>query len=207
MVYWKKAGAAMCAAAKGGQDMETKKQDVRITKTQRSLVQALLALLENQSFAKITINDICNEAMVSRSTFYAHFEDKYRLLEFSLRELNHRVFADAQETGLRELLVDILDRMQQNAKTLRNLLVAELDIELIEMFRQHFIAMFQNMLERRELAGKIPVARVEVVASFYAAGVSQTIALWIAKKLPISTEEMADILYEMMQGLERRQAE
>ena len=183
--------------------MAEKKQDVRVTKTQRFLSQALLALLENQSFDKITINDICGEAMVSRSTFYAHFEDKYQLLHFSIQEVERRIFGDFQDRELREILLVTLKGMQENAKTLRNLLVAKRDIELIEMFRQQFIAIFENMLQARGLEGKMPASRVEIVASCYAAGVSQTTLLWVARKLPVSTEEMADTLCELLQGLEQ----
>jgi AcrR family transcriptional regulator len=57
-----------------------KKEDVRIVKTKKALFSALLYLLERHSFVKITVNDICVEAMVSRTAFYTHFQDKYDLL-------------------------------------------------------------------------------------------------------------------------------
>ena len=50
-------------------------QDIRITKTHMALSKTLMDLLEKKSFQKITVNDICQDAMVSRSTFYMHFED------------------------------------------------------------------------------------------------------------------------------------
>lgn len=37
-------------------------------------------LLTKESFSKITINEIADEAMIHRSTFYTHFNDKYDLL-------------------------------------------------------------------------------------------------------------------------------
>ena len=183
--------------------MANKKQDVRVTKTQRSLSQALHSLLESQSFDKITINDICGEAMVSRSTFYAHIEDKYQLLHFSIGEVERHIFGDLRDKELRAVLLVTLENVQENVKILRNLVVAELDIELIEMFRQHFIAIFEDMLPALGQADEVPSAKVEVAASFYAAGVAQTTLLWIAKKLPITTEEMVDTLYELIQGLDR----
>jgi putative transcriptional regulator len=49
--------------------------------------------LRTKSFAKITVNDICDTAMVSRSTFYTHFEDKFFLLNTAIdkiiEQLNH----------------------------------------------------------------------------------------------------------------------
>jgi AcrR family transcriptional regulator len=65
----------------------TKKEDLRIIKTHKALQSALGTLLESRSFNKITVYDICKEAMVSRATFYVHFRDKYDLLSFWLNQL------------------------------------------------------------------------------------------------------------------------
>jgi len=43
---------------------------------------AVLKLLNRRNFEKITVNDICEEALVSRATFYAHFNDKYDLFKY-----------------------------------------------------------------------------------------------------------------------------
>lgn len=56
-------------------------EDVRIIKNKRAIESALLHLLQKKEFSKITTQDICREALVSRSTFYAHYLDKYDLLE------------------------------------------------------------------------------------------------------------------------------
>jgi len=58
-----------------------KKEDLRITKTKRDLRVALIYLLKDLPFEKVTIGDVCEKAMVNRMTFYKHFKDKYDLLE------------------------------------------------------------------------------------------------------------------------------
>jgi AcrR family transcriptional regulator len=55
--------------------------DPRIYKTLRSIDQALLSLLREHPFQKITIEMICTAAMVNRSTFYKYYADKYALLD------------------------------------------------------------------------------------------------------------------------------
>lgn len=45
------------------------------------IIKAMVALLEVEKFDHITIKQICAESGVHRSTFYAHFEDKYQLME------------------------------------------------------------------------------------------------------------------------------
>lgn len=56
-------------------------QDVRKIKTERDLQQALLQLLTTQALRQITVAQICQQSLTSRSTFYAHYLDKYDLLE------------------------------------------------------------------------------------------------------------------------------
>ncbi|MFC6254059.1 TetR/AcrR family transcriptional regulator [Secundilactobacillus hailunensis] len=54
--------------------------DKRIIKTERDIKQAFLTLLKTTPFQKISVNQVCDQALVSRSTFYEHFQDKYDLL-------------------------------------------------------------------------------------------------------------------------------
>lgn len=48
--------------------------------TQRLLREALINLLNHKHFEAITINEITQEAYVTRSTFYRYYDDKYELL-------------------------------------------------------------------------------------------------------------------------------
>jgi AcrR family transcriptional regulator len=55
--------------------------DPRIRRTRELLQQALAKLLENREFEKISVQDITDAATVNRATFYAHYPDKFALLE------------------------------------------------------------------------------------------------------------------------------
>lgn len=50
-------------------------------RTDRDITNALLSVMERKSFEKITVQDILDEAMINRSTFYQHFTDKFAILE------------------------------------------------------------------------------------------------------------------------------
>lgn len=54
--------------------------DLRIRRTRKALWEALIDLVVEKGLHAITITDITRRAMVNRSTFYAHFEDKEDLL-------------------------------------------------------------------------------------------------------------------------------
>ena len=50
--------------------------------TKRALAESLKSLMRENPFTKITIEDICDTAGVSRRNFYRHFLDKYELLNW-----------------------------------------------------------------------------------------------------------------------------
>ncbi|WP_125767193.1 TetR/AcrR family transcriptional regulator [Lapidilactobacillus wuchangensis] len=56
------------------------KPDLRVQKTEKALANALIELLQQFSFTEITIDQICQQAIVGRSTFYNHYVDKYELM-------------------------------------------------------------------------------------------------------------------------------
>jgi AcrR family transcriptional regulator len=60
--------------------------DPRVKRTLQLLQTAFDELLEEKGFPNITVNDIAERAQVNRATFYLHFEDKYALLRYTLRE-------------------------------------------------------------------------------------------------------------------------
>lgn len=63
------------------------KEDPRITRTRALLINALGGLMQEKSFEAITVSEIAQRATVNRVTFYAHFQDKYELLEAWTRQL------------------------------------------------------------------------------------------------------------------------
>ena len=62
------------------------KLDPRVKRTRGLLQRALTDLLSEKRFHTITVQDITERADVNRTTFYAHFEDKYALLNYRVRE-------------------------------------------------------------------------------------------------------------------------
>ena len=64
-----------------------KKTDLRIQKTYLALQNAFVALLEEERFEELTVNQLCDKAMIRRATFYKHFADKYEFFAFYIREV------------------------------------------------------------------------------------------------------------------------
>lgn len=67
--------------------------DLRILKTRHLLIDALLDILKTKTDkTSIKVLDICKKANISSITFYKHFNNKVKLLEYSIKEqLNNRL--------------------------------------------------------------------------------------------------------------------
>ena len=57
-----------------------------------SLQEALLVLLGEQPYHKISVTDLSERSGLTRSTFYAHFQTKDELLESILEEILDQFF-------------------------------------------------------------------------------------------------------------------
>ena len=60
--------------------------DPRVKRTRGLIQQSFMELLAEKGFRAVTVQDITERAVVNRTTFYAHFPDKYSLLEESIRQ-------------------------------------------------------------------------------------------------------------------------
>ena len=94
------------------------KIDPRIKRTRKLLLDAFISLIAEKSFEDITVQDIAARATVNRATFYAHFVDKYALVDTLIREsfaqlLQRRLIThtgSAQE-HLRQLFLAVTDHL------------------------------------------------------------------------------------------------
>jgi len=62
------------------------KNDPRARRTRQLLQQAMNELMSEKRFPEITVQDITARAEVNRATFYAHFVDKYDLVNAIIRD-------------------------------------------------------------------------------------------------------------------------
>jgi AcrR family transcriptional regulator len=92
---------------------EEEKLDPRVKRTRQMLDQAFVELLAEKGFDAVNVQDVTARAGVNRATFYAHFTDKFDLLDYSIRE------AFRQEIKSR-----LLDSCHFSMQNLHHLIVA-----------------------------------------------------------------------------------
>jgi AcrR family transcriptional regulator len=63
------------------------KLDPRVKRTRGLLEQAFMEITMEKGFHAVSVQDITEKAGVNRATFYAHFPDKFALLDHSIRRM------------------------------------------------------------------------------------------------------------------------
>jgi AcrR family transcriptional regulator len=95
---------------------EEERLDPRVKRTRNLILNAFEELLPEKGFQSLTVQDITDKAEINRATFYAHFADKYDLLDESIRqtfrqELEKRTLNACHYTdeNLRMLIVTVCE--------------------------------------------------------------------------------------------------
>jgi AcrR family transcriptional regulator len=63
------------------------KLDPRVKRTRSLILRAFESLLAEKGFESISVQDVTDKAEINRATFYAHFPDKYALLDYSISQM------------------------------------------------------------------------------------------------------------------------
>lgn len=133
-------------------------EDVRIYKTKKNISEALIILLNEKDFNQITIKDICSRSLISKSTFYSHFIDKYDLMEkivnkyavFFKNEVKLR-FKSGNQGNVAQVLEMIMDQVAANKTEIATLLnvhvpFADLRVELETILYQTCLSYLNEKL-------------------------------------------------------------
>jgi AcrR family transcriptional regulator len=180
---------------------EAKKEDLRVRRTYKLLFEALISLLNERPFEKISVTDICERAMVHRTTFYKHFEDKYHLLRFGIKELqknfNESSITSENYNNPQKYYMDIFRRTLQYFKDnhqMFSVISANTENEsgpLLITFYQLVAEDIATKLEHFEQEGitkhNVPTS---VMANFRAGALIALTNWWIRNDMPISIDDM-----------------
>src|SRR5258708_8327161 len=63
------------------------KLDPRVKRTRNLILRSFESILTEKGFESISVQDVTDKAEINRATFYAHFHDKYALLDYSIRQM------------------------------------------------------------------------------------------------------------------------
>lgn len=183
--------------------------DLRADRMKTLIVNTFFDCLEREDFSDLTVGKLAEAAQINRSTFYRHFEDKYRLRDYVVDE----IVADF----VSNLEVDFLDmdirRSRNYAKTLQDSLehIRERKRKLQILWGQKLLGrnVFEEMIEGG--AGKLEEKirqhdRIDPERKQYADWYARlllnnmlvSVRWWFSHENDISSEKMTELMRQHM---------
>lgn len=180
--------------------VSNKKIDLRIQKTYAALLNAFTQLLDTKAFEDITINELCDTAMIRRTTFYKHFDDKYEYFKFYLSTLSESFKAQLPPATLItdpaaysvSMLRELFQFIREHKKlvdgirnsNMMSFLYSSLQEQFARELRTVFVMASQNE----------PTPDFELLISFYAGGLMNVVYWWLNHPTELSEEEIIELL-------------
>lgn len=174
-----------------------KRLDPRVARTRKTLSEALLALLNEKSYDRITVVDITERANVNRKTFYLHYETKDHLLQSVTDEILDDLFGKAKAAQRLELSIDEMQnymagRVFAYVKKHRTFFEVMFERKAMTDFVQYMKRYFARFYEEKfaELdENKLPVQK-DVLASYIGSAYVGVIHGWLNDGMRQPPEEM-----------------
>lgn len=159
--------------------------DRRQRKTRQSVFDAFTRLLEQKTYAGITVQDIIDEADIGRSTFYAHFETKDDLLKALCSEIFEHVFAEklskesthdfsAGSKDLHAELTHMLYHLRDSSRYIKRIISSESGDMFMTYFKDYLKPVFESELRKIQIG--VPE---EYLLNQTVCGFAETVRWWM----------------------------
>jgi AcrR family transcriptional regulator len=184
--------------------------DRRSVKTKKLLENALIKLMIEKGFDKITIKDITEEADINRGTFYLHYKDKYDFLEQKednilkefieivdniAKKYHGSLILPSNKDDLLPIFTQVYIYIKDNADFMKVVLGPNGDLNF-QMRLRNFIeaSLVQNISIKNE-SGKMPVKYIATIASSAQLGIIQK---WLKNGMEETPQELATFMSEVV---------
>lgn len=186
-----------------------KSKDLRIEKTEKALLDALFETLRTKEFSQITVQDLCDKALVRRSTFYRRFDDKYDLFKLLIRRLIFRVrekhftVLDPENPidHFEKVIHESLSYLYKHKLIIQNVLTMSLYDEITDIiFDQLFDGMKVQIQYEINHGVKFDVD-TDILAEFISGGILGTMYAWIQDGQERSINELTQDIVTILAGV------
>lgn len=178
--------------------------DLRVRRTYKFLWEALMSLMGEREFESITVTDICERAMVHRTTFYKHYEDKYGLLYHGMHDELTSLFSsltspaevkDASK-GIAHLVI-MFEHVRAHERFYRLMLCGDGVGKFYTLWRKsladHLEQLFRNNFRWEDKQASVPV---DLRAQLHAGALVGVIVWWLENNCHNTPDELAQYVWQ-----------
>ena len=174
-------------------------RDLRVIRTRKMLHQALLNMMEQKDYNRISIREITDSAMVNRNTFYLHYPDKDALrddvIEVHLQQIRSIFSAQHSSSELERQSVDkILNTIQNDISFYRLMVKGGLETELSSKMTAIFQSWISEGIMRDQLHYVRKIKSFDLMVEYTIRGVMGVIMMWIKSDGYYTIQEVKNLI-------------
>ena len=173
--------------------------DLRIRRTHKLLWEALLTLMTQQKFETISVKNICDQAMVHRTTFYKHYTDKYDLLTRGIQLMHELLLSELERTAEdASAYIRFFEFVALHERFYRVMLGGSGVQSYQTQLRNYFAEAIAADMQKSEKVGQTLSIPQSLQAHFYAGAIVSTLTWWLSTDLPYSAQQMGQYLRSLL---------
>ncbi len=182
---------------------DNQSEDLRVQRTNKLILEALLELTAQKGFSTLTVSDITKYAGINRATFYRHYQDKFDLLNtyaqtvFKMLENEPQRPDEVSDHQIYAGLIKIFEHIRANAKFYRVMLGKNGDAAFTDKIRQYIRKRIRLSLPADLQKDK---ASIDLYVAYSSSASVGAVWWWLENEFPYSSEEMVTLIHQLELG-------
>lgn len=172
------------------------KNDLRYIKTEKNIKQAFIKVIHQVGFKNTSITKICEEALISRNTFYLHFETIDELLESLYQDLDNdfnRSLPDFQNIKDSTIwYIHVIDSNRELVQALLNCPTLHFDLLLY-----NYVVRKPNLKSYPDFDQMINDTQLQLNVAYMLEAMISYTKCWLDHYSSISLNDVIDVLYDL----------
>ncbi|MDR0453058.1 MAG: TetR/AcrR family transcriptional regulator [Treponema sp.] len=184
--------------------MKEMKLDRKTRYTRKVLGDSLVELMKDRPVTKITIKEICGNADINRTTFYAHYRDQYDLLQqieeetlAYIEDILDKYESRHSKREIAEMTEEIFSYIANNSNSIQTLLSENGDIGFQKKLFRRFLRKDQIMKYFSDKSAKEGIKEYWYV--YVINGVVGLVQHWLKDGMSIPVPELARMVVKLNQ--------
>lgn len=175
--------------------------DRRVVRTKASLHKGLVTLISGKRYSQIKVQDIVQQANLSRATFYLHYQDKDALFSECVEQLIEEMIAciqtwDIAQAALsEEPLRQIFQQVADNHVLYRVLLVEQGGVAIMPRLKNQLADGLMQWANAANEGAFVKQSRIplDLVCGYTANALFGLLGWWLSNNMSYSTAYMAQV--------------
>ncbi len=164
-------------------------------RSQKWICNALMELMREKPYNKITITEICNKAKLVRETFYRNFSSKDAVvkycLELKFNDFLNSLLVEKNNLSLYDMGLYYFTYCKEEREFLKILIDNKLVNIILENFSEQLSLIIDKLIKKEE-----SVQVKNYIIAMYAGAITSLLIKWILNDCKEPPEEMARIITE-----------